>query len=86
MPCWWQIHIYHGVVLYLFFEAQLTAPGFSTYGVSLIGFPYLIIGFNEHLGWTHTVNTIDASDRYELSLQDNGYLLDGKIEQFQKRQ
>ena len=70
---------------YLFFEAQLTAPGFSTYGVALIGFPYLIIGFNEHLGWTHTVNTIDASDRYELSLQDNGYLLDGKIEQFQKK-
>lgn len=70
---------------HLFFEAQLTAPGFSTYGVSLIGFPYLIIGFNEHLGWTHTVNTIDASDRYELSLQENGYLLDGKIEQFQTK-
>jgi len=71
--------------LFLFFESQLTAPGFNTYGVSLVGFPYIIIGFNEHLGWTHTVNTIDASDRYELSLQDNGYLLDGKIEPFQKK-
>ncbi len=70
---------------YLFFETQLTAPGFNTYGVSLLGFPNILIGFNENLGWTHTVNTIDASDRYELSLQDNGYLLDGKIEQIQKK-
>ena len=23
--------------------------------------PVLNIAFNEHLGWTHTVNTIDAS-------------------------
>lgn len=71
--------------LYLFFEAQLTAPGFNAYGVSLIGMPSLNIAFNEYLGWTHTVNTIDASDRYELTLQDGGNLLDGKTESFLKK-
>lgn len=71
--------------LFIFFEAHLTAPGFNTYGVSLIGQPVLNIAFNENLGWTHTVNTIDASDRYELTLQGNGYLLDGEVQQFNKR-
>jgi acyl-homoserine-lactone acylase len=71
--------------LYLFFEAHLTSPGFEAYGASLVGLPVLNIAFNNNLGWTHTVNTIDASDRYELTLQDNGYILDGKTEKFQKR-
>ena len=70
---------------YLFFEAHLTAPGFNAYGVCLVGQPVLTIAFNENLGWTHTVNTIDASDRYELTLQDNGYLLDGKTQAFEKK-
>lgn len=62
---------------YLFFEAHLNAPNFNLYGVTLVGMSVLNIAFNEHLGWTHTVNTIDASDRYELALQDNGYLFEG---------
>ncbi|HEX8335064.1 MAG TPA: acylase, partial [Segetibacter sp.] len=70
---------------YTFFEAHLNAPGFNAYGTSLLGQPGLNIAFNENLGWTHTVNTIDASDRYELTLQDGGYLLDGKTEPFEKR-
>lgn len=70
---------------FTFYEAHLNAPGFSAYGVSLVGFPTLNIAFNQNLGWTHTVNTIDASDRYELSLKDDGYLLDGKTEPFEKR-
>ena len=70
---------------YLFFEAHLNAPNFNLYGVTLVGMPVLNIAFNEHLGWTHTVNTIDASDRYELTLQNNGYLLDGEILSFEKK-
>ena len=70
---------------YLFFEAQLTAPGFNAYGVGLVGTPALSIAFNEHLGWTHTVNTIDASDRYELTLRGDGYLLDGQTQAFEKK-
>jgi len=70
---------------FTFYEAHLNSPGFSAYGVSLIGFPGLNIAFNQTLGWTHTVNTIDASDRYELTLKDDGYLLDGATMPFEKR-
>ncbi|GAA4465500.1 acylase [Nibrella saemangeumensis] len=70
---------------FLFFEAHLTAPGFNAYGVSLVGQPVLNIAFNDNLGWTHTVNTIDASDRYELTLQDGGYLLDGAVQLLEKK-
>jgi acyl-homoserine-lactone acylase len=71
---------------FLWFEAHLNSPGFSAYGVTLIGAPALTMAFNEQLGWAHTVNPIDASDRYELTLQGEGYLLDGKTEDFVKRE
>ena len=64
-------------------EADLNAPGFHAYGVSLVGMPTLGIAFNENLGWTHTNNTIDASDVYELTLKDGGYLLDSAVQQFE---
>ncbi|RYZ99251.1 MAG: acylase [Sphingobacteriaceae bacterium] len=70
---------------WLFFEAHLTAPGFNAYGAALVGQPTLGIAFNENLGWTHTNNTIDVSDRYELTLRDNGYLLDDKIALFDRK-
>ena len=64
-------------------EADLNAPGFHAYGVSLVGMPTLGIAFNENLGWTHTNNTIDASDVYKLTLKDGGYLLDSAMQQFE---
>ncbi|QJB32306.1 penicillin acylase family protein [Chitinophaga oryzae] len=67
---------------YTFFEAHLQAPGFQAYGASLVGMPVLTIAFNEHLGWTHTVNTIDAADRYAYTLKDNGFLVDSAIVPF----
>jgi acyl-homoserine-lactone acylase len=70
---------------FTFFEAHLQGPGFNAYGAALVGIPVLTIAFNDHLGWTHTVNTIDASDRYELKLQGNGYLLDGVTVPFEER-
>ncbi len=70
---------------FTFYEAHLNAPGFSAYGVSLVGFPTLNIAFNQQLGWTHTVNTIDASDHYELKLEGTGYLLDGKTVAFEEK-
>lgn len=70
---------------WLFFEAHLTSPGFNAYGATLVGQPTLGIAFNQNLGWTHTNNTIDVSDRYELTLRDNGYLLDDKVESFVKK-
>ena len=70
---------------FLFYEAHLSSPGFNAYGVSLIGLPMLNIAFNENLGWTHTVNVIDACDSYELELKDSGYILDGTVNKFKKR-
>jgi acyl-homoserine-lactone acylase len=72
--------------LFLWYEAQLTAPGFDTYGASLIGIPVLTIAFNDYLGWTHTVNTHDGWDAYELTLANGGYRFDGKVTPFQTQE
>jgi len=69
--------------LFLWYEAQLTAPGFDAYGAALVGVPVLSIAFNNNLGWTHTVNVHDGWDAYELTLVDGGYQLDGKVKTFQ---
>jgi acyl-homoserine-lactone acylase len=71
---------------FLWFEAHLNSQDIHTYGVALVGMPVMTIAFNNNLGWTHTVNTIDASDRYELTLEGDGYLLDGKKVSFEKRE
>jgi acyl-homoserine-lactone acylase len=68
--------------LYLWYEAQITAPGIDAYGASLVGIPVLNIAFNDNLGWTHTVNTHDGWDAYQLELAGDGYLFDGKVRSF----
>ncbi|MBW4611894.1 MAG: acylase [Desmonostoc vinosum HA7617-LM4] len=68
--------------LFLWYEAQMTAPGIDAYGVTLVGIPVLAIAFNNNLGWTHTVNTHDGWDAYKLNLVENGYRFDGKVRPF----
>jgi len=68
--------------LFTFYEAQLVLPDMSAYGATLVGFPTLAIAFNEHLGWTHTVNTIDAADTYHLRTRGEAYLYDGVYQPF----
>jgi acyl-homoserine-lactone acylase len=70
---------------YTLYEAQLVGPGLDVYGVTLVGFPVIGIGFNDELGWTHTVNPIDAADLYELQSAGNGYLFDGHIRTFNEK-
>lgn len=72
---WWQE--------FLFFESHLNLNGKNMYGSTLVGFPGIAIGFNENLGWSHTDNTIDNADTYELELKDEGYLLDGERKEFE---
>lgn len=67
---------------FLFFESHLTLSGYDMYGSTLVGLPGISIGFNKNLGWTHTNNTIDNSDLYEVEVKDGGYLLDGKRNNF----
>ncbi len=68
---------------FLFFESHLNLNGKNMYGTTLVGFPGIAIGFNENLGWSHTDNTIDNADTYELELKDGGYLLDGIRKDFE---
>ncbi len=68
---------------WLFFEAHLIKKTNSLYGATLVGLPTLGIGFNENLGWTHTVNTLDNVDLYELSIDGDQYLLDGEYKDFE---
>ncbi|MDJ0661507.1 MAG: acylase [Crocosphaera sp.] len=64
---------------YLWYEAQLIAPGINLYGATLVGMPVLSMGFNEYLGWTFTVNSIDGADIYQLNLEGNNYLFNGEL-------
>jgi acyl-homoserine-lactone acylase len=53
----------------LLHEVHICVPGkINVSGAALIGFPFVVMGFNQHLGWTHTVNFIDSDDLYELTL------------------
>lgn len=63
---------------FTWFESHLKLKGRNMYGAILVGLPGIGIGFNDHLGWTHTDNTIDNADTYELELSGKGYLLDGE--------
>jgi acyl-homoserine-lactone acylase len=69
----------------LLFEAHLQSNECNEYGVGFVGMPVLLLAFNNNLGWTHTVNTFDASDSYELKLKDGGYVLDGKVLPFDRK-
>jgi len=68
--------------LYLFYEAQLKAPGVDVYGAALVGMPVIAIGFNDALGWTHTVNPLDGQDVYALAPAAGGYRWDGGVRAF----
>lgn len=71
--------------LYLFFEAHIVTPGRNFTGVALVGMPSPLIGFNDHVGWSHTVNTQDGADVYRLVPSGGGYLLDGAVRPYATR-
>ena len=60
-----------------FYEAHLVGPGYDFYGATNLGFPVFTMGFNDNLGWAHTVGTLDACDVYALTPTEGGYVLDG---------
>ncbi|RAM67754.1 acyl-homoserine lactone acylase subunit beta [Pseudomonas putida] len=65
-----------------FYQMQLTIPGqLDVMGAALPGLPVVNIGFNQHLAWTHTVDTSKHFTLYRLQLDPKDptrYLLDGK--------
>jgi acyl-homoserine-lactone acylase len=68
---------------FTFWESHLNLNGKNMYGANLVGLPGIAIGFNENLGWSHTDNTIDNADTYELELKDGGYVMDGERKEFE---
>ncbi|MDJ0835618.1 MAG: acylase [Acidobacteriota bacterium] len=71
---------------FLFFESHMMTPDMNMYGVTLVGSPGITIGFNQHLGWTHTVNTHDGFDLYELETVEGGYRWNGEVKAFETRE
>lgn len=65
-----------------FYQMQLTIPGrLNVMGAALPGFPLINIGFNEHVAWTHTVDTARHFTLYRLDLDPKDptrYLWDGQ--------
>ena len=72
---WSDIHTY--------FEVQLTAPGVTSYGAVWVGIPVLRQCFTDYLGWTQTTNRPNGADLFRLTIRDGGYVLDGKIREFE---
>ena len=65
-----------------FYQARLTIPGkLDVAGVSFLGIPVIMIGFNRNVAWTHTVSTARRFGLFQLTLTPGdliSYQLDGK--------
>ena len=72
----------------IWYEMQLNAPGYNTYGVTLQGSPAIIIGFNENTAWGTTNVGSDVMDWYEVTFRDETmqeYRHDGKWKKADRR-
>jgi acyl-homoserine-lactone acylase len=70
--------------VYQWVEANLVVgdpgnPTLNADGVTFVGGPFIGIGFSDYVGWTHTNNTIQNADLYQLTLDSTGtkYLFGG---------
>lgn len=55
----------------IWYEMQMETPSGNTYGVSLPGSPFIIIGFNDSIAWGVTNAQRDVKDYYEVKFKDN---------------
>jgi acyl-homoserine-lactone acylase len=65
-----------GFGIYQFMEANLVIgdrehPKLNASGVVFAGAPFIAIGYSDEIGWTHTNNTIQNTNLYELTLTLN---------------
>ena len=71
---WYEVHLH-------------SEEGWNMTGGLFPGSPVVFKGYNDHLGWSHTVNGPDLIDVYELSINpdnEDQYLLDGNYLTFEK--
>ncbi len=67
----------------IWYEMQLETPTSNSYGVSLPGSPFIIIGFNDSIAWGVTNAQRDVKDYYEIRFRDASkkeYWFNGKWE------
>lgn len=72
----------------IWYEMQLTTPTSNTYGVSLPGSPFVIIGYNDNVAWGVTNAQRDVKDYYAIKFKDNSkkeYWFDGEWKPTQLR-
>jgi penicillin amidase len=55
----------------LWFEMQISAPGFNAYGATFPGAPGVIIGFNDSCAFGFTNGGRDVRDYYEIRFKDD---------------
>ena len=62
------------------YEVHLNSEeGTNIIGTMYPGTPNVLIGVNEHLGWSHTVNYPDKTDVFKLKMKNKRkYIVDGK--------
>jgi acyl-homoserine-lactone acylase len=72
-----------------FWQSQMTVPGrLNVSGAGLLGLPFVQIGFNSDVAWSHTVSTAATFGLYQLNLvpgDPTSYLVDGKPEKMTSR-
>nr|AAP68797.1 glutaryl-7-aminocephalosporanic acid acylase [Pseudomonas sp. THA2] len=71
---------------FTYYEAHLVTPDFEVYGATQIGLPVIRFAFNQRMGIANTVNGMVGATNYRLTLQDGGYLHDGQVRPFERRQ
>ena len=71
--------------MFTWFEVQLNCYPLDIYGATLVGSPFIGIGFNEYIGWAHTNNVHDGQDLYKLTLTDGGYKWGDDVKSFDER-
>jgi acyl-homoserine-lactone acylase len=74
---------------YRFYEMHLTIPGsIDVAGAGITGQPYVGIGFNKDVAWTHTVDTAAHMTLAKLTLDPRdptAYVVDGRREPMERR-
>jgi acyl-homoserine-lactone acylase len=67
-----------------FYQAHLTIPGVvNVAGVSFLGVPVIVLGFNDNVAWTHTVSSVRRFGIFQLTLDPadpTRYVYDGRTE------